>query len=226
MQCAAGGKATPPGTRLILSHHDYEGTPDMEALRGVLARMLDAGADVPKIACVANDVADSARMLQLAASSACARRLTLKLGGRAVVEWGGFATWAFLPCEQRAQALSFCVLRILLFRLMAHEAAAADALAARGMGSAHDRAVHGRARAALPAAGAQVWRRADVRRAERGPRERARAADRGAAAAAVPAAAPAAQHPGARMRMPRTRSTALQPPGRLRRADGACPSCT
>ena len=64
-----GGKSAPAGTRLILSHHDYEGTPDTETLQGVLARMVAAGADVPKIACVANDVADSARMLQLAAGS-------------------------------------------------------------------------------------------------------------------------------------------------------------
>lgn len=62
---AAGGKGTPAGSRLILSHHDYEGTPDLETLKGILRRMADAGADVPKVACVANDVADSARMLRL-----------------------------------------------------------------------------------------------------------------------------------------------------------------
>ncbi|KAK9845273.1 hypothetical protein WJX81_001847 [Elliptochloris bilobata] len=64
-----GGKAAPAGSRLILSHHDYDGTPDAETLQGILGRMTAAGADVPKIACVATDVADSARMLQLAADS-------------------------------------------------------------------------------------------------------------------------------------------------------------
>ena len=104
----------PAGTRLILSHHDYEGTPDTETLRGVLARMRDAGADVPKVACVANDVADSARMLQLAASSACARLLTLQLSGGAVAESGGGATCEHWPFEEHAHALLFmlCALHI------------------------------------------------------------------------------------------------------------------
>ena len=66
---AAGGKGAPAGSRLILSHHDYEGTPDLETLQGILRRMADAGADVPKVACVANDVADSARMLRLIAEA-------------------------------------------------------------------------------------------------------------------------------------------------------------
>lgn len=66
---AAGGKGAPAGSRLILSHHDYERTPDLETLQGILRRMADAGADVPKVACVANDVADSARMLRLIAEA-------------------------------------------------------------------------------------------------------------------------------------------------------------
>ena len=70
---AAGGKRAAAGSRLVLSHHDYEGTPDLQTLQGILQRMADAGADVPKVACVANDVADSARMLRLIAESPSAR---------------------------------------------------------------------------------------------------------------------------------------------------------
>lgn len=59
----------PIGTNVILSHHDYDTTPSDEALDGLVAQMVDAGADIAKVATTATDVSDSLRMLQLAERS-------------------------------------------------------------------------------------------------------------------------------------------------------------
>ncbi len=211
----------PAGMRLILSHHDYEGTPETETLQGVLARMLDAGADVPKIACVANDVADSARMLQLAASSACARPLTLKLGGGAMAEWSGFATCAFWPCEQHVQVslLMFCVFHVavswhtswqrLMRRLRAAWAAPMIALS-MGERGLPCRLLAPKFGGVLTFGALSAGREsapgqptvAQLRRLYRLPHQRS----------------------STQARMPQTCSAALQPPGRLRRAGPASPS--
>ena len=65
----AGTGTVPIGTNVILSHHDYDLTPDDEALDGLVAQMVEAGADIAKIATTARDVSDSLRMLQLAQRS-------------------------------------------------------------------------------------------------------------------------------------------------------------
>lgn len=65
----AGAGTVPIGTNVILSHHDYDSTPDDEALDALVAKMVEAGADVAKIATTATDVSDSLRMLQLAQRS-------------------------------------------------------------------------------------------------------------------------------------------------------------
>ena len=54
---------------MILSHHDYDLTPDDAALDGLVAQMVEAGADIAKIATTARDVSDSLRILQLAQRS-------------------------------------------------------------------------------------------------------------------------------------------------------------
>ena len=54
---------------MILSHHDYDSTPSDEALDALVAKMVESGADIAKIAATANDVSDSLRMLQLAQRS-------------------------------------------------------------------------------------------------------------------------------------------------------------
>ena len=60
-----GSGTVPIGTNVILSHHDYEGTPTDEELDALVAKMVDSGADIAKIATTATDVSDSMRMLQL-----------------------------------------------------------------------------------------------------------------------------------------------------------------
>jgi 3-dehydroquinate dehydratase type I len=52
-------------TRLILSWHDFTGTPDAARLEMVLDEMLAAEADVVKMVALANDPADNLRMLSL-----------------------------------------------------------------------------------------------------------------------------------------------------------------
>jgi len=52
-------------TRLILSWHDFAGTPDAARLEAVLDEMLAAEADVVKLVALANDPADNLRMLSL-----------------------------------------------------------------------------------------------------------------------------------------------------------------
>ena len=70
-RCAAkanffeGSGTVPIGTNVILSHHDYEGTPTDEDLDALVAKMVDSGADIAKIATTATDVSDSMRMLKL-----------------------------------------------------------------------------------------------------------------------------------------------------------------
>ena len=52
-------------TRLILSWHDFAGTPDAARLEMVLEEMLASEADVVKLVALANDPADNLRMLSL-----------------------------------------------------------------------------------------------------------------------------------------------------------------
>jgi 3-dehydroquinate dehydratase type I len=52
-------------TRLILSWHDFAGTPEMARLEAVVDEMLAAEADVVKLVALANDPADNLRMLSL-----------------------------------------------------------------------------------------------------------------------------------------------------------------
>jgi 3-dehydroquinate dehydratase type I len=52
-------------TRLILSWHDFTGTPDAARLEAVLDEMLAAEADVVKLVALANEPADNLRLLSL-----------------------------------------------------------------------------------------------------------------------------------------------------------------
>ena len=52
-------------TKIILSSHNFKETPPADELHARAAAMRDAGADIVKIACFANDICDSAVMLSL-----------------------------------------------------------------------------------------------------------------------------------------------------------------
>jgi len=101
---AAGGPPVPPGTRVILSHHDYAKTPAPEALAQLMDGMFEAGADVAKIAATAARDADAAILLNLAARGRAAGRpvIALAMGERGVAtrvlagKYGGWLTFGAL----------------------------------------------------------------------------------------------------------------------------------
>lgn len=55
----------PLSTKIILSHHDYQKTPDSAALEGLLDAMFKSGADIAKVATTAQHIQDAARVLAL-----------------------------------------------------------------------------------------------------------------------------------------------------------------
>lgn len=55
----------PIDTRIILSSHDFQKTAPAAELHARAAAMREAGADIVKIAAMANDITDSAAMLSL-----------------------------------------------------------------------------------------------------------------------------------------------------------------
>lgn len=71
MRCLRGfsilpGKGQLPlTTKVILSHHDYQRTPDSATLEGLMDDMFKNGADVAKIATTAQHIQDAARVLAL-----------------------------------------------------------------------------------------------------------------------------------------------------------------
>ena len=61
----SGGGVTPISTKVIISNHNYESTPDDATLRDIIKQMWSSGADVAKIATTATDVSDAKRVLNL-----------------------------------------------------------------------------------------------------------------------------------------------------------------
>lgn len=67
----------------VVSFHDFEGTPQVEELEGLLARMERMGAGICKFAVMANDVGDALRVMQATESySHCSQvpLLTMAMG--------------------------------------------------------------------------------------------------------------------------------------------------
>ncbi len=57
--------AAAAGCKVIVSYHDYEKTPVMRELEQLVSWCFESGADIAKIACLANSTADAARLLSL-----------------------------------------------------------------------------------------------------------------------------------------------------------------
>lgn len=53
------------GCRVIVSHHDYERTPERPALEACVSACFEAGADIAKIACMVRSDRENARLLAL-----------------------------------------------------------------------------------------------------------------------------------------------------------------
>jgi 3-dehydroquinate dehydratase-1 len=58
-------KARSHSCRVIVSHHDYEGTPGRSELEACVSACFEAGADIAKIACMIHSDRESARLLAL-----------------------------------------------------------------------------------------------------------------------------------------------------------------
>jgi len=58
-------EAKAKGTDVIVSFHDFSGTPEYDKLAGVVDAELAAGADIAKVACMGNAIEDNIRMLHV-----------------------------------------------------------------------------------------------------------------------------------------------------------------
>lgn len=67
MPCPActGAGEVPLSTKIILSSHNFKETPPAEELHARAAAMRESGADIVKIATMANDITDAATVLSL-----------------------------------------------------------------------------------------------------------------------------------------------------------------
>jgi 3-dehydroquinate dehydratase type I len=59
------GKARSLNRQVIISHHDFKGTPEFEVLKNIAASCREAGADVVKIACTVNSTRDIQALMGL-----------------------------------------------------------------------------------------------------------------------------------------------------------------
>ena len=71
-------------TGLIISHHDFEGTPPRERLNDLTERCFAAGADIAKLACRVREHRDAARLLGLLDDSRSLVVVGMGPGGRIV----------------------------------------------------------------------------------------------------------------------------------------------
>lgn len=73
------------GVKTVISYHNFAGTPSVDWMVNLLTHMADMGADIPKIATMANDASDALRLL--AATEEMSRihsdkpLLTMAMGG-------------------------------------------------------------------------------------------------------------------------------------------------
>ena len=88
------------GARVIFSEHHFDQTPDTIAMADTLTAMLDAGADIAKLAVMPQSVADAARLLEATARAADLRSgknlLTMSMGALGAVT--RFCGGAFGSC--------------------------------------------------------------------------------------------------------------------------------
>lgn len=98
---ASGDEPLPAGTRLIMSHHNFEKTLEKAELRRIEAGMRAAGADIAKIAMTAADITDAWTMIELLKEKT-GPMIALSMGERGVTtrilatKYGGFLTFGAL----------------------------------------------------------------------------------------------------------------------------------
>ena len=95
----------PIGTKVILSSHNFTLTPSSESLKNLAKSMYDSGADIIKIACMANNIVDSASVLSLLRDP-IAPTIALAMGEKGQItrllanKYGGFLTFAAMSPER------------------------------------------------------------------------------------------------------------------------------
>lgn len=74
-------KARDAGAAVIVSHHDFQGTPDKEEMIALLRREHDAGADIGKLAVKANGMRDVLMLLEVTLTASQQRKVcTISMG--------------------------------------------------------------------------------------------------------------------------------------------------
>ncbi|PNW80154.1 hypothetical protein CHLRE_08g380201v5 [Chlamydomonas reinhardtii] len=95
----------PLSTKVILSYHDFKQTPDAAVLNKLATAMRQAGADIVKLAAMANDIGDAARMLDLLRNKD-GPMIALSMGERGQIvrllaaKYGGHLTFAAMSPER------------------------------------------------------------------------------------------------------------------------------
>lgn len=91
------------GQHVIVSHHDFEGTPDTTWMADCLVHMAELGADIPKLAVMAHTDDDATRLMK--ATKAAAERTGLPMIGLAMGERGSVTR---VSGESFGSAMTFC----------------------------------------------------------------------------------------------------------------------
>ncbi|GLC40828.1 hypothetical protein PLESTF_001042000 [Pleodorina starrii] len=95
----------PLSTKIILSYHDFQQTPEPAVLDRLAAAMRSAGADIVKLAAMANDITDAARMLDLLKKKD-GPMIALSMGEKGQIvrllaaKYGGYLTFAAMSPER------------------------------------------------------------------------------------------------------------------------------
>ncbi|KXZ55471.1 hypothetical protein GPECTOR_2g1020 [Gonium pectorale] len=95
----------PLSTKVILSYHDFQQTPDAATLARLAGAMRNKGADIVKIAAMANDIADAARMLDMLRARD-GPMIALSMGEKGQIvrllaaKYGGHLTFAAMSPER------------------------------------------------------------------------------------------------------------------------------
>ncbi|GLI68149.1 hypothetical protein VaNZ11_012486 [Volvox africanus] len=95
----------PLSTKVILSYHDFQQTPEPAVLERLVTAMRDAGADIVKLAAMANDITDAARMLDLLRKKS-SPMIALSMGEKGQIvrllaaKYGGYLTFAAMSPER------------------------------------------------------------------------------------------------------------------------------
>ena len=94
------------GVAVIVSHHDFEGTPPRDRMIAQLVRLQDLGADIPKLAVMAHNAADTLELLaateEMSRVHARGPVLTMAMGCAGII--------TRLVGEEFGSALTFCAL--------------------------------------------------------------------------------------------------------------------